>query len=106
MQSRAKAGNFVYIHYSEHGTTIGSFNEFSNGATGDLALVLLEGVTGTNLRYLEGLELANLLRNMVDKGVTVTLILDCCFSGSVMGDDSSTRYLSYDYSPCSILLGP
>ncbi len=96
MWSRAKAGNFVYIHYSGHGTTIRSSNEFSNGATGDLALVLLEGVAGTILRYLEGFELANLLRAMVDKGVIVTVVLDCCFSGSVMRDDSSTRYLSYD----------
>ena len=40
MSSRAKAGDFIYIHYSGHGTRI------PNSSTGDLALVLLEGATG------------------------------------------------------------
>ncbi|KAL9122177.1 MAG: hypothetical protein Q9187_001267 [Circinaria calcarea] len=90
MSSRAKAGDFIYIHYSGHGTRI------PNSSTGDLALVLLEGATGTNPRYLEGLELASLIGDMVRKELTVTLVLDCCFSGSVMRDDSSARYLRYD----------
>lgn len=104
MQSQAKADNFVYIYYFEHDTTIRFFNEFFNDATRDLALILLEEVTRINLQYLEGLKLTSLLRNMMNKEVTVTLVLNCCFSESVMCNDFSTRYLSYDHSSCSILL--
>jgi hypothetical protein len=32
---------------------------------------------------------------MVDKNLTVTVMLDCCFSSSVLRNDSSVRYLDY-----------
>ena len=51
-------------------------------------------------RYLYGLELACLLKKMVDKGLLITLVLDCCFSGSVVrhGDREYTgiRAVPYD----------
>jgi hypothetical protein len=94
--SLAEPGDFVYIHYSGHGTTIKPSRESSNWSTRDLALVLLEVTDRTNMRYLRGLELAYLLRDMVEKRLTVTLVLDCCFSGSVLRKDSLVRYLSYD----------
>lgn len=89
--SSAKPGDFVYIHYSGHGTTVKPSGEFSNRSTGDLALVLLEVANGTDIRYLRGLELAYLLRDMVAKNLIVTLVLDCCFSGSVVRNDSLIR---------------
>ena len=109
--SLAKAGNFVYMHFSGHGTTCEPFKDasnlfvegmapvpskFSNPSTGDVALVVLEATTEIGIRYLRGEELASLIKIMVDKGLIVTLVLDCCFSGSVMRDDSSVRYLKYD----------
>ncbi|KAF2804947.1 uncharacterized protein BDZ99DRAFT_491010 [Mytilinidion resinicola] len=94
--SSAKPGDFVYIHYSGHGTTIKASGGSSIKSPGDLALVLLEVTDRTNMRYLRGLELAYLLRDMVEKGLTVTLVLDCCFSGSVVRKDSMVRCLSYD----------
>ncbi|KAI0188043.1 hypothetical protein EV127DRAFT_138441 [Xylaria flabelliformis] len=33
---------------------------------------------------------------MVDKKLLVTLVLDCCFSGSVVRYDNSTRFVEYD----------
>jgi hypothetical protein len=81
--SVAKPGNFVYIHYSGHGAqTKATSSEYCNKNTGDLALVLFDDVHGS--RYLRGLELAYLLNEMVKKGLFVTLVLDCCFSGSVL----------------------
>jgi hypothetical protein len=81
--SAAKPGNFVYIHYSGHGAqTKATSSEYCNKNTGDLALVLFDDVHGS--RYLRGLELAYLLNEMVNKGLFVTLVLDCCFSGSVV----------------------
>jgi hypothetical protein len=91
-----KLGDFVYVHYSGHGTRMEASSEFSNRSTGDLALNLLEGEKGNNIRYLRGLELAFFLKAMVDKGLMVTLVLDCCFSGSVLRLDESVRFLGYD----------
>ncbi|KAI9889130.1 MAG: hypothetical protein M1814_005792 [Vezdaea aestivalis] len=92
--SQAQAGDFVYIHFSGHGTTIPPSQGFSNSATGELALVLLRGLTGISL--LKGSELASLIKDMVNKGLTVTLVLDCCFAGSTMRDDGSTRFVMFD----------
>ena len=65
----AKPGDFVYIHYSGNGTRMKLSSEYSNKATGDLALDLLEGTNGNHIHYLRGLELAYLLKSMVTKGL-------------------------------------
>lgn len=98
---QAKEGDFVYIHFSGHGTAFrpplhsSPSRTFSNPSTGDLALSLLqEGET--KIHYLRGSELAYSVKAMVDKKLTVTLVLDCCFSGSVMRNDTSVRYVEYD----------
>ncbi|RMJ08164.1 hypothetical protein CDV36_012223 [Fusarium kuroshium] len=96
--SRASSGDFVYVHFSGHGTTV---EPKSNGdrkpdaSTGDLALVLFDkGPDG--IRYLRGQELSISLKQAVDKGLKLTLVLDCCFSGSVVRNDDSVRGLPYD----------
>jgi hypothetical protein len=96
--SNANPGDFFYLHYSGHGTRIEASSIYSNKTTGDLALDLLEEGNGNKIRYLRGLELAFFIKNMVTKGLVVTLILDCCFSGSVLRHDdlSGARYLDYD----------
>jgi WD40 repeat protein len=53
----AKAGDFVYIHYSGHGTREPPDRKFSNESTGDLALVLLDREESHG-RYLWGSILA------------------------------------------------
>ncbi|KNG47997.1 peptidase C14, caspase catalytic [Stemphylium lycopersici] len=91
--SQAKAGSFVYIHFSGHGTAFrpplmsAPTSVFSNRSTGDLALNLLDSDGQT--RYLHGSELVYLLEAMVSKKLIVTLVLDCCFSGSVMRTDAN-----------------
>jgi len=94
--SSAKTGDFVYIHYSGHGTRGEPCSEFSNNSTGDLALVLLDGGKESHVRYLWGPRLAISLKAMVDKGLVVTLVLDCCFSASVYRRDPGIRFLPYD----------
>ena len=78
---QAKAGDKVYIHYSGHGGRAKSIypkNIKSNGIDETLVptdIGLKEG------QYIRDLELAVLLKRMVDKGLIVTLVLDSCHSG-------------------------
>ena len=95
--SLAKPGDFVYIHYSGHGTRAEPDSEHSNTSTGDLALVLLDGDKGDDVRYLWGPRMAFSLKAMVEKALVVTIVLDCCFSASVYRrNDSNIRFLPYD----------
>jgi hypothetical protein len=98
---QAKEGDFVYIHFSGHGTAFrpplpsSSSRIFLNPSTGDLALNLLQE-DGSKIHYLRGSELAYWVKAMADKNLIVTLVLDCCFSGSVMRNNASVQYLDYD----------
>ena len=92
--SRAQPGDFIYIHYSGHGTRLDPCYELSSQSTGDLALVLLDEDSSRE-RSLPGPRLAGLLKSMVDKALVITLVLDCCFSASVYrNSDPNVRYLS------------
>ncbi|OCK89038.1 uncharacterized protein K441DRAFT_668307 [Cenococcum geophilum 1.58] len=97
--AKAKPGDFVYIHYSGHGTRR---NELANmhKDPGNLALVLFED-NEYGSSYLRGIELASCLRKMVEQGLLVALVLDCCYSGSVLrdGDQRDTIIRSTDYDP-------
>ena len=99
---KAGHGDFVYIHFSGHGTQMDarSFDKYSNKDTGDLALVLFDEDTISGTRYLHSRDLADLLNKMVEKGLLVTLVLDCCFSGSVVRRDDrdydGIRTVTYD----------
>ena len=86
----SKPGDLVYVHFSGHGTRIPH--------TGALALVLFDHVHGS--RLLHGQLLASILEIMTGKGLFVTLVLDCCFSGSVLRhgeyENSSVRMTGYN----------
>jgi hypothetical protein len=90
------AGDAVYVHFSGHGTTIPDPQSASR-TYGHLALVLF-GSTGVEY-LLRGEELAHILNHMVSKGIFVTLVLDCCFSGSVARSErnwKSVRTMPYN----------
>lgn len=82
--SKANPGDMVFIHFSGHGVRRKTRSEdFGDHENGDLALVLYDPVSG--VRYLQGLELAVMLKQMVDgKGLKPVLVLDCCHSGAVL----------------------
>ena len=77
---RASTGNFVYVHFSGSGTTIGPTIPYANNYAGELALNVIANDDTTEIQYLRVSELAYQLEKMVTKGLKVTLVLDCCDS--------------------------
>lgn len=90
----AAPGDLVYIQYSGHGGRAKTNYPQIKGENGiDEGLVPTDIGTGEG-QYLRDLELATLLKKMVDKGLVVTLVLDCCHSGgAVRGEDADIRGL-------------
>ena len=89
--AKAKPNDIVYIHYSGHGTRTPNLSERRYNKARELALVLFED-NDCGSSYLRGSHLAGALRNMVKKGLFVTLVLDCCFSGSIIRDSNGPSF--------------
>jgi hypothetical protein len=77
----AQRGDQVLIYYSGHGGRTTTIYEKIKGSNGiDEALVPMDiGYSESN--YLRDVQLAYLLKMMVDKGLLVTIVLDSCHSG-------------------------
>jgi hypothetical protein len=72
----AAPGDSVYIHYSGHGGRVATAFPLLKGV-GRLDKVLIPMDIKSGGQYLRDLELEYLLRKMVDKGLLVTVVLDC-----------------------------
>lgn len=77
----AQAGDQVYIHYSGHGGRASTIYPGLKGAGGLDEALVPANIGNPGARYLRDVELAYLLRAMVDKGLIVTVVLDSCHSG-------------------------
>ncbi|MEP6922348.1 MAG: metallophosphoesterase [bacterium] len=78
---RAQSGEQVYIHYSGHGgRTVTSFPEVKGTNGLDESLVPTD-IGRSGIRYLSDVEMAYLLKQMVNRGLIVTVVLDSCHSG-------------------------
>lgn len=80
LTQEAQPGEQIFILNSSHGARAKTiFPKLkSNGL--DEALVPTD-IGNTEARYLRDVELAHLLKAMTDKGLIVTIVLDCCHSG-------------------------
>ncbi|MEM6453241.1 MAG: caspase family protein, partial [Cyanobacteria bacterium P01_D01_bin.105] len=90
--NKAAPGEQVYIHYSGHGGRAKTlYGDIKGEEQSDESIVptdfcALEG------RYLRDVELATLLKQMTDKGLIVTIVLDSCHSGgATRGEDCDIR---------------
>ncbi|RYP54256.1 hypothetical protein DL768_000830 [Monosporascus sp. mg162] len=78
----AKSEDLVYLHYSGHGIRASTiFLDLKDDDSLDEALVPTN-IACEGGRYIRDVEIASLLQGMVKKGLAVTVVLDCCHSGS------------------------
>jgi Caspase domain len=89
----AQKDDQVYIHYSGHGGRAKTvYPELKGAGQPDEALVPMD-IANSNSRYLRDVELAALLKKMVDKELVVTVVLDSCHSGGTTRGDTEIRGL-------------
>ncbi len=89
----AQKDDQVYIHYSGHGGRAKTiYPELKGAGQPDEALVPMD-IVKTNERYLRDVEIATLLKKMVNKGLVVTVVFDSCHSGGTTRGDTAIRGL-------------
>ena len=77
----AQPNDHVYVHYSGHGgRTTTAYPDLKGDGGFDETLVPTD-IGNSEARYLRDVELAHLLKTMVEKGLIVTTVLDSCHSG-------------------------
>jgi hypothetical protein len=76
----ANSGDQVCIYYSGHGGRAKTIFEIKGKDGIDEGLVPTD-IGNPKSNYLRDIEIAHLLKNMVDKGLVVTMFLDSCHSG-------------------------
>ena len=89
----AQKGDFVYIHYSGHGGRTKTRYPKLKGEGGvDEALVPTD-IGKPEGQYLRDIELALIIKRMVNKGLVVTVVLDSCHSGGAVRGEANIRGL-------------
>lgn len=87
LEMLAKPGDQVYIHYSGHGGRVKtSFPEIKGDNGLDEALVPMD-ISDPLVPYLRDVEIAHILKRMLNKGLIPIVVLDCCFAGSMTRGD-------------------
>lgn len=95
LAQEAHPGDRVYIHYSGHGARMRTEYPGIKGRDGqDEALVPCD-IFSPGSRYLRDLELAALVRLLVDRELLVTLVLDNCHAGGAMRSVAVPRGVSW-----------
>ncbi|KAF4420581.1 hypothetical protein FACUT_11119 [Fusarium acutatum] len=96
--NEGRGGDHVYIHYSGHGT---ARKITDSGKEKKVLGLVVSQPTDTDPKVFPGTTIRAAINCMMKKGMLVTVILDCCFSGNVLRKSpirSPSRYLAYDSS--------
>lgn len=88
----AQPNDRVYIHYSGHGGRTPTNYLNLKGDQGVDETLVPNDLGMEEGQYLRDLELAELLQNMVKKGLIVTVVLDSCHSGGASRDEENQDY--------------
>ena len=92
----APVNSQVYIHYSGHGGRAKTvFPDIKGASEIDEGLVPTDIGTSEG-QYLRDLELAQLLKELADKKLVVTLVLDCCHSGGATRGEAEIRGMNVE----------
>jgi hypothetical protein len=92
LTENAPSGAQVYIHYSGHGGRATTAYPTIKGDEGIDEALVPSDIGSSEGNYLRDIEIAHLLQKMVDKGLVVTVVLDCCHSGGLTrAGDSDIR---------------
>lgn len=83
----ASPGDAVLFYFAGHGGRVPSLFPDLKADGLDECLVPVD-IGGSEARYLRDVELAYLVHGMVERGLRVTLVLDCCHSGGAARDIS------------------
>lgn len=87
----AARGDQVYIHYSGHGGVVPTLIPETKGARAYDETWVPVNVDDPQARHLHDVELVVLLRRMCERGLYVTMVLDCCHSGGAMRGSGALR---------------
>jgi len=83
---RCRRGDHALFHYSgQGGRTPTVYRELKGPVAQDECLVPLD-IARPEARYLRDAEIAVWIRRLIEKGVFVTLVMDCCHSGGIRRD--------------------
>ena len=80
----AQAGDQVYIHYSGNGGRIKTLLPEIKGKDGLDNVLVPVGMDNNETRYLRDIEIIKILKDMLDKKLVVTLILDTSYYGRMV----------------------
>jgi len=83
LEARCRTGEHALFHFSGHGgRTPTAFPHLKGPAARDECLAPVD-IADPATRYLRDVEIDAWIRRMVEKGVFVTLVVDCCHAGGI-----------------------
>jgi hypothetical protein len=92
----AKSGQQVYIHYAGHGSRVDTIDPHWKKIKDKDEVLVPTNVDDPEFNYIRDIEMVYLLKKMIDKGLVVTAVFDCCHSGGVTRGDIDTRVRGVD----------
>ncbi|KAI0190377.1 caspase domain-containing protein [Xylaria flabelliformis] len=91
LATKAQKGDFVYIHFSGHGTRLPTkFPQLNSNSQDECLVLVREDLSGSKgpVDNLRDVEFAYLLKQITNKGAIITIVMDCCHSGGACRDMS------------------